>query len=66
VNNLEGMTVNERLYTLNLMDDFDSLIGSGQREVAIQLLEKVQFSINQATETVDAIFNDPKMYGYQS
>jgi hypothetical protein len=60
------MTVNERLYTVNLMDDFDSSIKSGQREVAIQLLEEAQFSINQATETVDAVFTDPKMYGYRS
>jgi hypothetical protein len=64
VSDLEGMTVNERLHTLNLMDDFDSAIESRQREVAIQLLEKAQFLNSQAAETVDAIFNDPKMYGY--
>ncbi len=64
MSDLEGMTVNERLYTLNLMDDFDSSIKSRQRDVAIQLLEKAQLSNGQAVETVDAIFNDPKMYGY--
>lgn len=64
MSDLEGMTVNERLCTLNLIDDFDSSIKSRQREVAIQLLEKAQFSNSQAVETVDAIFNDPKMYGY--
>ncbi|MFT6910592.1 MAG: hypothetical protein ACJAS1_007324 [Oleiphilaceae bacterium] len=64
VSDLEGMTVNERLYTLNLMGDFDSSIKSRQREVAIQLLEKAKFSNSQAVETVDAIFNDLKKYGY--
>ena len=62
--NLEGMTVNERLYTLDLMDDFDSSIRSRQREVAIQLLEMAQFSNCQAVETVDAIFIEPKKYGF--
>ena len=64
MSNLEGLTVNERLYTLNLMDDFDLSIKSRQREVAIQLLEKAQFSNSQAVETVDAIFNEPKLYDY--
>ena len=62
--NLEGMTVNERLYTLDLMDDFYSSIRSRQREVAIQLLEMAQFSNCQAVETVDAIFIEPKKYGF--
>ena len=46
------------------MDDFDLSIKSRQREVAIQLLEKAQFSNSQAVETVDAIFNEPKLYDY--
>lgn len=64
MSNLGGMTVNERLYTLNLMDDFDSSIKSRQRELAIQLLEKAEFSNSQAIETVDAILHNPKKYGY--
>ena len=62
--NLEGMTVNERLYTLDLMDDFDSSIRSRKREIAIQILEMAKFSNSQAAETVDAIFNKPKKYGF--
>ena len=62
--NLEGMTVNERSYALDLMDDFDLSIRSGKREVAIKILEMAQFSISQAREKADNIFNDPKRYGY--
>jgi hypothetical protein len=62
--NLKGMTVNERLYALNLMEEFDSLIKTTQREQAITILEKAEFSNSQAIETVDAILSDPKKYGY--
>jgi hypothetical protein len=61
---LEGMTVNERLYTLGLMDKFDKAIKSCDSKGSISVLLEAKFTINQATETVTSILENPKMYGY--
>ena len=64
-NELNGMTVNERLFHLNLMDEFDNSIKAKNGKLAVEILQKAQFSNEQALETVNAILNNPKKYGYR-
>jgi hypothetical protein len=61
---VDGMTVNERLFELGLMDAFDSAIGNRDRDAAVDILKKAKLTPEQALETVSAIFADPKRYGY--
>ncbi len=58
------MTVNERLFTAGLVREFDAAIDSGNRQLAIQLLEQVAMSGDSAASTVDAVLADPAKYGY--
>ena len=64
-NELNGMTVNERLVYLNLLDLFDQSIKAENKKLAVEILHKAQFSNEQALETVDTILKDPKKYGYR-
>jgi thymidine phosphorylase len=64
-NELNGMTVNERLFYLNLMDEFESSINEKNMELAVEILQKAKFSNEQAFETVTTILNNPKKYGYR-
>ena len=43
--NLSGMTVNERLFTLGLLDEFDSLVRRGEREGMVALLKRAELMI---------------------
>lgn len=58
-----GMTGNERLVTAGLLDDWDSAIESGDREAAIDLLNRVD--IVNASATVDAVLANPSRYGFR-
>ena len=58
------MTVNERLVTLGLMDSFDASIKNGDKQTSIEILLSAKFEKEQATETVLAILQNPKKYGY--
>jgi hypothetical protein len=62
--NLEGMTVNERLCTLGLMEKFDSAIGERDRETSESVLVEAKYTVAQASETVAAILQHPEKYGY--
>lgn len=59
-----GMTVNERLFAAGLVREFDAAIDSGNRQLAIHLLEQVAMSEVSAASTVDAVLVDPAKYGY--
>ena len=61
---LAGMTVNERLYHVGLIDQFDSAILAKQEATAIAILLRVELSNEQAKETVATIFSNPTKYGY--
>jgi hypothetical protein len=61
---VDGMTVNERLFELGLMDAFDAAIGNRDRDAAVDILKKARLTTDQALATVRAIFADPKRYGY--
>jgi hypothetical protein len=59
---VDGMTVNERLFELGLMDAFDVAIA--RRDLDLNILKKARLTSEQALETVNAILADPKRYGY--
>lgn len=61
---LAGMTINERLFHVGIMDEFDAAILSRDQEEAIALLQRVEISREEATTTVATIFEDPGKYGY--
>lgn len=58
------MTVNERLFELGLMDAFDAAIGKRDLDAAMEILKKAKLTSEQASQTVRAIFADPRRYGY--
>jgi len=61
---LKGMTVNERLFHLGLMEQFETAVKSRSKDGAIKVLKEAQFTLEQATQTVTTLFNNPKKYGY--
>ena len=63
-NDLKGMSVNERLYVLGLMDQFDSAIRKRDREASIRVLIEAKLKTAQAEETVAAVLDDPEHYGF--
>lgn len=62
--NLEGMTVNERLFNLGLMEAFDEAVRSGKLEAVLAVLQSAKFSDSQAQYTATTILANPKRYGY--
>lgn len=63
-NDLKGMTVNERLFILGLMDKFDRAIRKRDSEASIKVLIEALFTVEQAKETVISILEDPEHYGF--
>ena len=61
---LQGMTVNERLLVLGLLNEFDLAANRGDRTAIIALLLKARFTDEQARQTTDAILANPARYGY--
>ena len=61
---LAGMTINECLFHVGIMDEFDAAILSRDQDEAIALLQRVELSREEATATVATIFEDPGKYGY--
>lgn len=60
---VNGMTVNERLFHLGLVEDFEAAIRSGQLPEVIQVLVRAQLSETQARQTAEAVLASPKRYG---
>ncbi|MCR9189755.1 MAG: hypothetical protein NXH96_13280 [Alteromonadaceae bacterium] len=61
---LAGMTINERLFHVGIMDEFDASILSRDQEGAVALLQRVELSKEEAMATVATIFKNPGKYGY--
>jgi hypothetical protein len=61
---LGGMTVNERLYSAGVLDEFDSAARKRDRDAMIALLMKTDLSREQAEQSIDALLSDPRKYGY--
>jgi len=62
--NYAGMTVNERLFVGGILEKFDSAINAKDLDGAISILRQVDLEGEQARQIVEAIFRNPKMYGY--
>ena len=61
---LAGMTINERLFHVGIMDEFDAAILSRDQEEAIALLQRLELSREEAMATVATIYEEPGKYGY--
>ena len=61
---LAGMTINERLFHIGLLKEFDAAILAREEREAVAILLRAELSKEQAQNTVAAIFSDPGMYGY--
>jgi hypothetical protein len=61
---LRGMTVNERLFAYGLLDAWDEFARKRDRSQMIALLIQTAIDREQAERTVDAVINNPAMYGY--
>ena len=61
---LKGMTINERLFVLKATESFDVAIKSKNSKAAIEILEQCGLSYSSALETVSSIFKNPERYGY--
>lgn len=59
---LVGMTVNERLFHVGILDQWDAAVRRRDRKQMIVLLERVD--IAEPHLTVDAVLANPKMYGF--
>jgi len=61
---LGGMTVNERLYAVGLMDELASAAYARDREKMIEILGHCALPKEQCEETTDTMLKNPKMYGF--
>lgn len=61
---LKGMTVNERLFELGLMDEFDQAAHARDRIALIATLIKAEFSEEQAQQTIGTLLASPERYGF--
>jgi hypothetical protein len=61
---LSGMTINERLYTLGLLDQFDAAARRRDRQLMIELLTKAGLSDADSVGCADAVLKSPGKYGF--
>jgi hypothetical protein len=61
---LSGMTVNERLFTLGLLGEFDILARRRARDEMVVLLKRAELSDSDAAACADTILANPTKYGY--
>jgi hypothetical protein len=61
---LEGMTVNERLWACDLYDRFMKGARKRDREEMVSVLTEVAFTHEQASGIVDKILADPERFGF--
>lgn len=61
---LKGMTVNERLFSLGLTDQWDKSAKSRNRQRMIEVLLQCAFSQEQSEQTTDAVLENPAKYGF--
>ena len=64
VPNIDGMTVNERLFHFGLVPAFDEAVRSRKLEAVIAVLCRAQFSQSQAEYTATTLLANPEQYGY--
>jgi hypothetical protein len=59
-----GVTLNERLATAGLLEQFDRVARDRDRLEMLRLLHAVELERREAEYTVDSILADPKKYGF--
>jgi hypothetical protein len=58
-----GMTSNERLYEVGLLDEWEAAAKLRDRARRLAVLAKVDLA-DQASDIADAVLRDPKRYGF--
>ncbi|RDV27363.1 hypothetical protein DXV75_04825 [Alteromonas aestuariivivens] len=61
---LAGMAINERLFHVGIMEEFDAAISSCNQKEAVALLQRAEISREEAMVAVATIFENPGRYGY--
>ena len=61
---LGGMTINERLFNLGLLAEFDAAARRRDSQAMQKILRQSELSESDAASCVDAILADPKRYGF--
>lgn len=61
--NYAGMTVNERLFTAGILDEWDAAARWRKRERMIELLGRVELA-EEAEQIVNAVLSNPHPYGF--
>jgi hypothetical protein len=61
---LSGMTVNERLFSCGLLEQWDKAAHKRERIEMIAILRQVALSEEQAAWTTDTILKNPAKYGF--
>ena len=57
------MTVNERLFSAGILDQFDDAARRRDREAMLAYLRRVAMTDSQAAWTTDTILANPSFYG---
>jgi len=60
---IQGMTVNERLFHFGALGAFDRAVSSRHNAEVIRVLLNVKFTEAQAIDTATAILANPERYG---
>jgi len=60
--NLAGMTVNERLFAVGLLDEFDAAARRGDRTKMIECFTAIGLGADAASRT-ETVLNHPTRYG---
>ncbi len=61
---IEGMTVNERLFHFGLLDTFDNAVRSRELGHVVAVLLQAKFNESQAKFTAETILANPGFYGF--
>jgi len=62
--NLRGMTANERLFTLGLLDEFGDAARHRNKNIMIDLLSQCDIPRSEAERIADMVLKDPQRYGF--
>jgi hypothetical protein len=61
---LQGMTVNERLFACGVLNKWEDAAKDRKREVMIAVLRDVAMTEKEAAWTTDTVLKNPKAYGF--
>lgn len=61
---LKGMTVNERFFSLALINQWDEAAKTRNCQKMIEVLLQCKFTPQQSEQTTDAVLKDPNKYGF--